>query len=430
MSNTIPLKTVYKAEYQRTHYKEAVYPMFADEQLRDELTKGQSVVWSYDSDTSVGTLGTDNSYTISSKTVTDETLTVNQTPDVANFLKATDRIQDHRPTQEKWAQKQMNKVFIWLDGQILGAMQAAAASTLDAGDFGGSAGTPVTISSSNAPAIYTAARRKLKNQNVMYNRNKKYTGNIKLDNFGDLMPVAAIPAELEEQLLQAIGFKPGDLGDQVLKNGYMDLLFGFNTFTSNNLPSTATYTQTATPTNTDTVVIGGVTFTFVTGSPTNAGDVLAITSASVSMQYLKAAINAPYTFVDGYFKNFTFGTAATDSILGMISATGSGAALVIKVLGNSAISWTATGSGMAITLKAVHALFGTSKSIAVVLQREPGLALSAGDLLVNGVTGGYIGKHLVTWALAGWKVFKTQTYQIVDVVIDSSAFTAPNNVAL
>jgi len=106
---------------------------------------------------------------------------------------------------------------------------------------------------------------------LMYNANKKYTGNVKLDNFGDMMPVAAIPAELEEQLLLAIGFKPGDLGDQVLKDGYLNMLFGFNTFTSNNLPSTATYTQTNTPTNGDTVVIGGVTFKFVTASPANAG---------------------------------------------------------------------------------------------------------------------------------------------------------------
>ena len=411
--------------------------MFADEQLRDSLTNGQSVVWSYDSDTSVGTLGTDNSYTISNKTVTDETLTVNQTPEVANFLKATDRIQDHRPTQEKWATKQLNKIFAWLDGQILGAMQAAAGSTVDAGDVGGSSGTPITVSSSNAPAIFTAARRKLKNKNVIYNANKKYTGNVKLDNFGDLMPVCAIPAELEEQLLLAIGFKPGDLGDQVLKDGYLNMLFGFNTFTSNNLPATATYTQTATPTNSDTVVIGGVTFTFTTSSPSSAGQVLAITSASVSMQYLKSAMNAPYTSIDGgtagdhaYFYPFTFGTAATDNILGMISATGSGAALAITVKGNGAVAFTATGTGMAITNKAVHALFGTNKSIAVVLQREPGLALSAGDLLVNGVTGGYIGKQLVTWALAGWKVFTTQVPQIVDVVIDSSSFTAPSNTIL
>ena len=219
-----------------------MFPVFAEQKFANALQQGASVKWSYDSDADVQQLGSDGSYTVANKTVTDETLTVDQVPASTFRVPASQKIQDHRPTQQKWAMKAMNRIFWWIDAKILGAMQAAAASSLDASDAAlgtSAAGTPITVTSSNAPAIFTAARRKLRNQNVIYDENKKYTGYVKLDTMAKY-PAAAIPAELEEQVLLAVGFKPGDLGDKVLRGGYMNMLFGFNTFVSTALPFTAT----------------------------------------------------------------------------------------------------------------------------------------------------------------------------------------------
>jgi hypothetical protein len=413
-----------------------VFPVFADQKFADVLTQGQTVAWSYDREADVQTLGTDGSYTVANKTVTDETLTVDKVPVSTFRIPATQKIQDHRPTQQKWATKAMNKIFWWLDAKILGAMVTGAASTLDASDamFGGSvAGTPITVSTSNASQIFTAARRKLRNQNVIYDENKKYTGYVKLDTQAKY-PAAAIPAELEEAILLAVGFKPGDLGDQVLRSGYMNMLFGFNTFVSTSLPSTATFSQTATPTNGDTVTIGGNVFTFVTSIGSTPGNVLAETDAATSMTNLKNALNAPYTAISGKYIPYVRATvfAATPAyamVLDMLSSsavTGTApAVLTTTILGFGTVAVSATGAGMAVTNQAVHAIFGTSQSIALILQKYPELAVSAGQIIGNGSTGGILAQDFATWSLAGWKVFKTHTFQLVDVPISTTNYTAP-----
>ena len=436
--NTLPYKTEWINAYQQTHYRQPVFPVFAEQKFFDVLTSGQTIKWSYDADMDVQPLGSDGTYTVANRTVTDEILTVNQAPTAPFRILATEKIQDHRPTQAKWATKAMNVIWRYIDAKVLGEMQAGAASSIDASDasFGGSAvGTPITVSTSNAPQIFTAARRKLRNQNVIYDENKKYSGNVKLDNIAKY-PACAIPPELEEQLLLAVGFKPGDLGDQVLRQGYMNMLFGFNTFVSTTLPFTFRLSQTATPTNADTVVIGGNTFTFVTGTPSNPGEVKAETDAATSMTNLKNALNAPYTATSGKYSPFVRATVAASSIqqafvLDMLASSAvSGTApayITVTALGNSSITVTATGTGMVISNQAVHALFGTSQSVALVLQRYPSLSVSTGEVIGNGTSGGVLAQDFVTWTLAGWKMFKQHTYQIVDVLISTTNFTNPQN---
>ncbi len=430
--NTVPFKTEWVKAYQETHYKQAVFPVFADQKFADLLKQGASVKWSYDSDADVQQLGSDGSYTVAAKTVTDETLTVDQVPASTFRIPAAQNIQDHRPTQAKWATKAMNRIFWWLDAKILGAMQAAAASTIDSGDLGGSAGTPITVTVSNAPAIFTAARRKLRNQNVIYDENKRFTGNIKLDTMAKY-PAAAIPAELEEGVLLAVGFKPGDLGDQVLKAGYLNMLFGFNTFVSTSLPFSFVASQTATPTNLDTIVIGATTLTWVTGSPTNPGDIKAETDASTSMTNLKNFLNAPYASISNKSVGLTRSslTQSDAFIFDLISCsavTGTAPAVVtITILGFGLVAVSATGSGMALSNQCVHAIFGTSQSVALIMQRTPELAVSAGQIIGNGTTGGILAQDFATWALVGWKVFLTHTKQLVDVKISTTGYSAPNN---
>lgn len=437
--NTVPFKSEWIKAYQETHYRQPVFPVFAEQKFFDVLSQGQTVKWTYDADIDVQSLGTDGSYIVANRTVVDETLTVDQVPAAVFRIPATQKIQDHRPTQQKWATKAMNAIFWWLDAKILYAMQANAASSLDASDasFGGSAsGTPITVTPQTAPQIFTACRRKLRNQNVIYDENKKYTGYVKLDTMAKY-PACAIPAELEENLLLAVGFKPGDLGDQVLRAGYLNMLFGFNTFVSTSLPFTVVLSQTATPTNSDTVTVGGVVFTFVTGSPSAAGEVKAVTDASTSMGYLRGAFNAPYTkqgSSNEYYYPYTRSslTVAQAKVLDMLaSSTVTGTApavLTLTVAGQGTTTVTATGTGMALTNKAVHAIFGTSQSVALVLQKYPELAVSAGAIIGNGTTGGIIAQDFATWALAGWNVFKTHTFQLVDVAISTTNFSNPNNV--
>jgi hypothetical protein len=455
--NTVPYKFVWINAYEETHYKQPVFPVFADTRFADSLPVGASIKWSYDADIDANGLGLDGSYTVEGRTVTDETLTVNQLPSAVFRIPAPQKIQDHRPTQEKWATKAMNRIFWKMDAQMLVTMAQNAYSVVDASDpiagSGAASGTPLTVSTANAPAIFAAARMKLRNTNVIYDENKKWTGYVKLDTMAKY-PCCAIPAELEAPLLLAIGFKPGDVGDGVLVKGFINLLFGFNTFVSTALPYSCLLTVQAGSNiaNNTTVTIGGsgtygvsggIVFNFVTGSPTNPGDIKADASHDyTSLANLMTACAAPYTAVSNIYVPFVrlTGTIYQRQILdglansvqastlqGTASATSNTATLA--VYGQGALNTVSSAAQIVVSNQAVHAIFGTSQSIALVMQRYPELQVS-GDIIGNGSTGGMVAKDFVTWTLAGWQVFKTHTYQLVDVPIACSTFTSPLNVYL
>ena len=444
-TNTITMRTLYAREFQDTHYKKSIYSLFADLRFKSLLKDGVTVSWDYDSDAVAGSLGTDDAYTISAKTITAETLTVNQKPFYGFFIPGSQKIQDHRPTQEKWAKKSMNIIINKIDGYILNLLRAGAASSLDNGDFGGSSGDPIAVTTGNAASIYTAARRVLKNQNVIYDTNKVFKNDVKLDSV-EKMPVAAIPAELEEKLLLQIGFKDTGAADQVMKSGFMGMVFGFNTVTSNSLPFSFRYTFAAQPTNGKVLTIGGSTTTiqtsgsdgvainWVTTIGTTAGNVLSETDATTSVGNLVDFCNDIYEgTTSAKYVGFTRASMspAQQRILDGLSAVDNeDGSCVITIAGLGHVSVSDDDSNSTIDREAVHAIFGTSKSIGMVMQRNPEVAVSAGDLLSATSTTGNIGKHYVTWALFGAKVFKTQTYQLIDVPIASSAFTSPNQVVL
>lgn len=435
--NTVPYKTEWIKAYQETHYRQPVFPVFADMKFSDILTTGQTIKWSYDADIDAGSLGTDGSYIVENRTVTDETLTVNQTPDATFVIPATQRIQDHRPTQQKWATKAMNKIFWKVDSNVLGQMVINAASSLDASDAAlgtSSAGTPITVTSSNAAAVFSAARRKLRNQNIIYDENKKWSGDVKLDAISKY-PVCAIPPELEEALLLAIGFKPGEVGDQVLTRGFIDKLFGFNTFVSTSLPFSFKLAFSGTPTDTSTLTIGGLVFTWETGSIDTAGKVKAETSEVVSVTNLCTFINAGVVASTGgataygYSYTRTNLTIAQRMVADMLYAVdGLDGTCTIYVFGGGRQTVSQTDGAGTISNQAVHALFGVSQSIAMCMQKTPELAVSAGQIIGNGATGGYVAQHFVTWALLGYKVFKTHTFQLVDVLISTTGYSNPQGI--
>ncbi len=421
------LKTAYAKEFQRTHYKQAVFPMFADTRFKDLLEEGSTVSWDYDDDAVADELGSGDTYSIEEKTATPETLTVDKKPSHGFVLKGSEKIQQHINTPEKWARKSMNAIFTKIDGDVLKDLRDGANTTLDAGNFGGSSGTPVTPTTSNAASIFAAARTVIKNNNVMYDENKTFKNVIKIDG-GDRFPVAAIPNELEEKLLLQIGFKDTGEGDKVMKSGFMGPLFKFNAIGSTSLPFSFRLTYTATPTDAATLTIGGLVWTWETGSLDTAGKVKAETSAAVSVAHLVVALNAPYTASSSDFEELVRAdlTKAKRRIADNLSAVDNlDGSCVITVAGQGKVVVTQTDAAGTIDREEVSAIFSVSKSIAMVMQREPGLEESAGNLITTGALTGKVGKHFLTWGLYGRKVFFTMKPGIVRVKIAASAFSAP-----
>jgi len=150
----------------------------------------------------------------------------------------------------------------------------SAQHTVDAGSVGGSSGSNIDLSQSNAVAVFTAGHTKLDLVDApMANR------------------VAVVGAHTVRILREVKGNRETMLGDSVLQNGLIGSWQGWQVVQNNNLPWSATLTINGVPTAAETVTIAGVVFTFVASIGSTAGNVL-IGTAAETRANLKAAVEA------------------------------------------------------------------------------------------------------------------------------------------
>jgi len=91
------------------------------------------------------------------------------------------------------------------------------------------------------------------------------------------------------------------LGDSTLKNGVVGPWQGWTVVQNNNLPWSASLKIATKPTDGDTVIISGVTFTFKTTLGTTAGQVLIGATAATARANLKSAIEGGGTVGTDYY---------------------------------------------------------------------------------------------------------------------------------
>ena len=429
--NTQTLKEVWMEQYQLTHYKQPVFRALAQEKmLSGKLTKGATIHWSYMSDFYVENMGADGSYNTQAQTDTDETLVINQVKDVSFYEFEKDLEQAHYPVKVAYAKKAMNKVFLQIDADVLYAAYAGAANVLDNGVLSGGAadGVGITLSGPTAPLIFWQADQILTLANVLYDPNMTFTKDVKLEK-AEGMPVAIIGAQLKTYLLQYLGGKTTVLGDKVSVSGHAGAYAGFNIFVSNQLTSTMAITIAATPTTGDTFTINGLTFTFVTSLGSTAGNIL-VSSASDAKTNLIAALADPFTTSATYIKQAdTISNRLKLANLSCATFTGNNSTIIQKGIGSMSVTLGAfnvsntLGGAAANGTPAVlqHCIFGTTKSVSLVIQKYP-------TLYVNPVSG-KVGKDYVTWCYYGIKVFLYQTFQLIDVKINATTFTQPTVLA-
>jgi hypothetical protein len=173
------------------------------------------------------------------------------------------------------------KVAISLDGRVF-AETMNAEFDFDNGDLttGASTGTPITLSSTTVPQLTTRMSAKLQ-----YKNNQDVMSNMCLV----VDPYSA--ADIAQYLLG----KSIDLAGSVFKNGYTDVVNNAKMYVSNNLTGEAVLGMAAIPSDNNTVVINGVTFTFQTTLGATAGNVLISGTADLARANLAALINTPGT---------------------------------------------------------------------------------------------------------------------------------------
>lgn len=448
--NVNDFKQTWENIYQITHYKTPVYKAIADESIKKSLEKGQVYHRTYDTDFVVEDMGGDGGYNNQNWTDSDETITINYVKDVSFYIKKLDKFQAQLPLQAKKARKAMNNLFLQLDGDVLGVAYQGAGSVEDDGSLGGTAGNGINLSVGNIQAVFSAAEMLLRLANVIYEPTAQFSGDFRLDREKQ-MPVAVVSAQLYNVLLQFLGGKTTELGDNVSNSGYIGKYFGFNIFVSNNLPWTGSLVLTTNPTNGDTFTllsgitnkIGGVntsqalTFTFKT-TPVNAGDLQIGTSAATTLANVLVALNNPYsaipiTTTTGYIPLVASSLTTTQqkmfggTSVPNLTATSSGTTLLLQINGQGNVpvsqSMTAPGNIWTLAKQIQHNIFGVNRSISVVIQYGPYLEIVQSNPAPGSNNSGRIGWDFVTWFTYGIKVFNDQTPMLVDVQIRTDSFT-------
>ena len=401
-----------------SHFREPVYQILADTRLESSLTKGQTIARSYASDVQVNDMGADGSYSVQAITDTQETLVINKEKEASIYVKDLDLLQAHLPVKQKYGRKLANALINQIDGDVLLATYQGAGTSLDDGSFGGTSGNGLTVTASNVATVFTTAMQKLRLKNVVYNR--RFQGGMKLE-VPEGMPIAVISPEILSYIELFLGGKDTLLGDQVSRNGYSGHFMGFELFVSNALPWTAQLELPTIPTAADTISINGVTLTAAAdGAATNAGDYSIEAAVDDAAANLVLLINGTGTAgADEYIdvstanrrllKNITASYNTGTNMLTLVSS-GWGTVVVTEAMTPAGNVWT-TGK------QVLHNIFALSKSVSLVVQKEPSLTERPSPQA-------RIGNDYIAWAVYGIKVFVDQAPMIVDMAVNSASFTA------
>lgn len=413
MAATNVFETKLAKRMQVTRYSTPVFAAQASFEERSGLSDGEAVVRP-----TFGRLYAD-SYTRGSDlpeqnhSESSETLTVNQSPAILIPVDSLDELQHKTALQERVSKDGMRAINKHIDALYL-AEAANASSTVDAGDTGGSSGSPISLDSTKVLQIFPAAQRKLqlKDVDIVGAKDPRpQTGNMKPmggAGFANLSPY------VNEQLTYALASRATTDGDLVGKNGYKSTYFDFDVFVTTNGLWQGVLGLATNPTANDTVVINGVTFTFVSSIGSTAGNVLIGASVDATRANLEGAINSP-----GTTSSTQVAVSSSDqNKLRRISASNDDSAdtltVTAKGYGHVVVSETLTAGGDSWTSEVSKQLLGEKGCVDMVLQKEVGVKIS--DIPKR------LGAYVKPYALFGIKTFTEGADAAAVVDIDSSSW--------
>lgn len=292
------------------------------------------------------------------------------------------------------------KVARYVDADILYETKNAQ-YTFDTGDLTtlASNGTPIVLTTTNLPQVPAQGRAKLRRANQ--------------DLTNLVWVLDGYSCSIVEQYL--IG-KQIDIAGATFKNGYAGPVGNADLYVSENLTADAVITMTANPTNGQTFIVNGFTFTFVTTIGATPGNVLIEAGVDATRDNLILALTQDATGAGVKHVLFTDVDPTYDqsSLIDLqLAAVDSDAADTITITG--------TGSGRLIfggtasytkTKNLVHSYFGKRGAIDVVIQEMVDMEM---------VDDPYQRAKIVRAdAIYGIKTFDDGKRQFLDVQIDAN----------
>ena len=293
-------------------------------------------------------------------------------------------------------QKIAEKVANYLDAKILYEVKNAS-GIFDTGNLTtpSASGTPITLSSTTVPQLVAQAHARLMINNVSMT-NTAWV----LDPYS-LSQIAQFP----------IG-KELTSGNTTFKNGLSGNLYGSEVYVSNNLTGEATLLSVGAFGDTETVVIGGVTFTTMTTLGATAGNVLIGANAAATITNLAALVNAPgTTTAQGVALSAANQIVITDT-LGLAATATSATVLTIIGTGSSRLTLSETQTNASWSTNFVHVFYGMKGSIDVAIQDQPTMDMrdEAKQLTTN----------IFNNVVAAVKTFSDGSRQFLDVKIQNA----------
>lgn len=389
---------IWAKEQQIVFYKTNVAMKIADVSFKSDMSRWDTLNRPYRSSNRIQTYTRGSAITIDDKTDTQEQLSVNRQFATGFYMDDFDKVQSNYDLIASYAQDDGVYLSNQVDADVLGEALNAV-SVVDNSEFGGTAGDGIDLTTSNILQVVSAAKKKLKKQNVPVNKI-----------FGVISP------EFEQVLIEYGAGRDTSMGDELNANGFIVDFYGFKLYGSNQLTGTAVLSLATAPTNGDTVTIGGVTFTFVASIGTTPGNVL-IGTADVTRANLAALINAPGTTTANgvaltgdslrLFQNQM--SAVNDNTANTLTVTAKGIGVleVSDTLTDATDQWTPA-------LQIQHQLFGVIGNPVLVMQADPRVQIKE--------VPDKLGKNILNGVLYGVKTFQDNAKQMVDVKIDASGF--------
>jgi len=355
---------------QDVRYKDLVAMKIADVSMRKMLKSGDTIHKPYRSTLGGQAYTKGSDFTVQDISATDDTLVANIFRVAPFYIDDVDKVQNSFQTARDFATDVMDRLNRFVDADVL-AEYANATSDIDDGDVGGTDGNAIQVSTSNINKIFTASARKLDKLNVSQ-KNR----------------FAVISPSVLEVIRQYLAGKDTEFGEKVGANGYVGSRFGFDIHLSNNLAYTATWTPANNPTESDTVTINGVVFTF-NATPSGAGSVDIGGTTAVSIDNLVACINDAGTAGTTYIQ---LTAASRAAIEGCVAADGT-TNMTIVFAGGSECALSALEAADPWSVEKLHCLAGQKGATSLVMQKAPSIEFK--DVPTK------LGKNVVPWMIYG-----------------------------
>lgn len=332
-------------------------------------------------------------------TRTDENLTINSEYVVSFRMAAKDNFQASPKLIADEAENQAQILSDQIDSDVLGEIFNAA-STVDDGSIGGTAGNGITLAEANVYKIPNAVTKKFQRLNV---------------NNGEMR--AVVSPDYMEIRNNSVTSRATDLGDKAVIKPYRGEYGGYQHYVSNLIAGSAVITWGATPTDGDIIVLEGQTFTAKTTLGSTAGNFAIGGSATNAKLAFETLVNAPTT-TDS--TGVAIGTTASSTVrmfINKISAVATSATLTtVRVNGTGVISISATftSGSNTLTKKKQHLFFEKGDAPALAIQY---------DKVPDGgrVDGKYKVEEYIWGSLYGIKTFTDLAKRLVNVEIDASS---------